>query len=233
MDTKELMIKFSADMGDIKRKLGDLSKQTSKTADQAISSSNAIKNAFKTLGAAISVKAIADFGTACFESAANIRAVESQFTQTFGKIEKEAAKNLGEISKETGVMEGRIKGSYTKIAAFAKTTGMETDKANDVAKRSMIAVADSAAYYDRSIEDTTESLQSFLKGNFENDAALGLSCTETTRNAKANDLYGKSFKELSEEQKQLTLLAMVEEANELSGAMGQAARESIGYFRNE
>ena len=226
MDTKELMIKFSADMGDIKRKLGDLSKQTSKTADQAISSSNAIKNAFKTLGAAISVKAIADFGTACFESAANIRAVESQFTQTFGKIEKEAAKNLGEISKETGVMEGRIKGSYTKIAAFAKTTGMETDKANDVAKRSMIAVADSAAYYDRSIEDTTESLQSFLKGNFENDAALGLSCTETTRNAKANDLYGKSFKELSEEQKQLTLLAMVEEANELSGAMGQAARES-------
>ena len=226
MDTKELMIKFSADMGDIKRKLGDLSKQTSKTADQAISSSNTIKNAFKTLGAAISVKAIADFGTACFESAANIRAVESQFTQTFGKVEKEAAKNLGEISKETGVMEGRIKGSYTKIAAFAKTTGMETDKANDVAKRSMIAVADSAAYYDRSIEETTESLQSFLKGNFENDAALGLSCTETTRNAKANDLYGKSFKDLSEEQKQLTLLAMVEEANKLSGAMGQAARES-------
>ena len=62
--------------------------------------------------------------------------------------------------------------------------------------------------------------------NFENDAALGLSCTEVTRNAAANKLYGKSFKDLSEEQKQLTLLQMVEDANKLSGALGQAARES-------
>ena len=62
--------------------------------------------------------------------------------------------------------------------------------------------------------------------NYENDAALGLSCTETTRNAAANKLYGKSFKDLSEEQKQLALLQMVEDANKASGAIGQAARES-------
>lgn len=62
--------------------------------------------------------------------------------------------------------------------------------------------------------------------NYENDAALGLSCTEITRNEAANKLYGKSFKDLSEAQKQLTLLQMVEDANALSGALGQAARES-------
>lgn len=89
--------------------------------------------------------------------------------------------------------------------------------------------ADSAAYYDRSLEDTAESLKSFLKGNFENDAALGLSCTETTRNAAANKLYGKSYIELSEAQKQLTLLQMVKDANALSGAEGQAAREADGW----
>ena len=61
--------------------------------------------------------------------------------------------------------------------------------------------------------------------NYENDAALGISATETTRNAKANELYGKSFIELSEQQKQLTLLKMVEDGNKLAGAMGQAARE--------
>lgn len=69
-------------------------------------------------------------------------------------------------------------------------------------------------------------MKSFLKGNYENDSALGLSCTETTRNAAANALYGKSFNELSESQKQLTLLQMVEDANKASGALGQAARES-------
>ena len=71
-------------------------------------------------------------------------------------------------------------------------------------------------------------MQSYLKGNYENDAALGISSTETTRNAAANKLYGKSFNDLSEAQKQLTLLQMVEDGNKLSGALGQAAREGGG-----
>ena len=93
---------------------------------------------------------------------------------------------------------------------------MEASDALELSDRAMQAVADSAAFYDRSLEDVTDSLQSFLKGNFENDAALGLSCTETTRNTAANALYGKSFKDLAEEQKQLTLLQMVEDANKAS-----------------
>ena len=119
-----------------------------------------------------------------------------------------------------------MKGSFVQISAFAKTTGMETSDALALADRSMVAVADSAAFYDRSLEDVTNSLQSFLKGNFEQDASLGLSCTEVTRNTAANELYGKSFKDLAEDQKQLTLLKMVEDANKASGALGQAARES-------
>ena len=42
-------------------------------------------------------------------------------------------------------------------------------------------------------------------------------------------LYGKSFQNLSEAQKQLTLLQMVKDANDLSGATGQAAREADGW----
>lgn len=56
-----------------------------------------------------------------------------------------------------------MKGSFTQIAAFAKTTGMEQADALDIADRSMKAVADSAAFYDRSIEDVTNSLQFFLE----------------------------------------------------------------------
>ena len=116
----------------------------------------------------------------------------------FGDLEQDASDKLDKIADDTGVTVNRMKGSFTQIAAFAKTTGMEQADALDIADRSMKAVADSAAFYDRSIEDVTNSLQSFLKGNFENDAALGLSCTETTRNTAANALYGKSFKDLSE-----------------------------------
>ena len=165
-------------------------------------------------------------GVKMAESAAEMNAMSSQFSQVFGNLEGNAAASLGKIADDTGIIEERLKGTYTSIAAFAKTTGLETSDALELSNRAMIAVADSAAFYDRSLEDTAESLRSFLKGNYENDAALGLSATEFTRNAAAMELYGVSFNELSEAQKQLTLLKMVEDANALSGALGQAARES-------
>lgn len=192
--------------------------------------STGMVSALKKIGAAVvaflAVDKIISFGQACLQAAADIQAMESQFSQVFGDLEGKASKSLSSVADNAGISENRLKGSFTKIAAFAKTTGMETDAAMSLSERAMIAVADSAAFYDRSIEETTESLQSFLKGNYENDAALGLSATETTRNAAANKLYGKSFNELSESQKQLTLLQMVEDANKASGALGQAARES-------
>ena len=201
-----------------------------RTAGRAKNAEGIMTKAFKAVGSAVatylSVSAIKNFGQACIDAAANAQAMEAQFTQVFSGVEETASASLTSIANNAGISENRLKGSYTKIAAFAKTTGMETADAMSLADRAMIAVADSAAFYDRSLESVTESLQSFLKGNYENDAALGLSCTEITRNAAATELWGKKFQQLSEEQKQLTLLKMVEDANELSGAMGQAARES-------
>ena len=200
------------------------------TTDKASQSENKISSAFKKIGTvvagAFAVDKIKDFGLSCIDAASDANAASSQFSQVFGDMESQASKSLQTIADNTGIAENRMKGSYTQIAAFAKTTGLDTSDALGLADRAMVAVADSAAFYDRSLEETTESLQSFLKGNYENDAALGLSCTEITRNEAANRLYGKSFNDLSEAQKQLTLLQMVEDANKLSGAMGQAARES-------
>lgn len=200
------------------------------TTDKASQSENKISSAFKKIGTAVAtyfaVDKIKDFGLSCIDAASDANAASSQFSQVFGDMESQASKSLQTIADNTGIAENRMKGSYTQIAAFAKTTGLDTADALSLADRAMVAVADSAAFYDRSLEKTTESLQSFLKGNYENDAALGLSCTEITRNEAANRLYGKSFQDLSEAQKQLTLLQMVEDANKLSGAMGQASRES-------
>lgn len=200
------------------------------TTDRAEKSEGKISSALKKIGTAVgtyfAVDKIKDFGLNCINAASDAQAASSQFSQVFGDMEKDASKSLKGIADDTGISVNRMKGSYTQIAAFAKTTGMDTESSLGLANRAMIAVADSAAFYDRSLEETTESLQSFLKGNYENDAALGLSCTETTRNTAANKLYGKSFNDLSESQKQLTLLQMVEDANALSGALGQAARES-------
>lgn len=211
----------------------DFSKSLNAVQEQANSVSNKMKSSLKKLGSAIvaafSVAAVKNFGQQCIESAAEVNAANSQFEQTFGSMESQAKSAIQSVAKESGILETRLQGVGTSIYAFAKITGMDSANALNMMQEALQVTADSAAYYDRSLEDTAESLKSFLKGNFENDAALGLSCTETTRNAAANKLYGKSFVELSESQKQLTLLEMVKDANKLSGALGQASRESDGW----
>ena len=172
---------------------------------------------------------IVEVGAQSIEAAAEVKAANAQFSQTFGDLEGTATSALRSISAETGIAVTRLQGGYTALYAFTKSVGGDQNTALNIAKRAMKAAADSAAYYDRTMEDATETLQSFLKGNYENDAALGIAATETTRNAKANELYAKSFKELSEAQKVDVLLSMVEAGNKASGALGQAAREADSW----
>lgn len=172
---------------------------------------------------------VKEFATGSIEAAAEVQAATAQFEQTFSGLESTAQSALDEIADDTGIASTRIQDSFTTIYAFAKNAGFGYAEALNIASRATSAAADNAAYYDKTVEEATEQLQAFIKGNYANDAALGLSCTETTRNAKANQLYAKSFSELAESQKVDVLLAMVEASNEASGALGQAARESDSW----
>lgn len=186
--------------------------------------SGAILNGLERTG-----EVIVEVGRASIEAAAEVKAANAQFSQTFGDLEGTATRALRSVSEETGIAVTRLQGGYTALYAFTKSVGGDQTTALNISQRALKAAADSAAYYDLTMEDATETLQSFLKGNYENDAALGIAATETTRNAKANELYAKSFKELTEAQKVDTLLAMVEAGNAASGALGQAAREADSW----
>lgn len=228
---------LSSNAGSLSQHLGNAAGQVEELGEEAHNTAKSIgstlSSAVKKLGAiiisAFAVKQVVSFSKACVEAAAEVKALNAQLEQTFGTLEKDARNAIQKVAVESGILETRLQSTGTQIYAFAKASGMDSVTALNMMQEALQVTADSAAYYDRSIEDTAESLRSFLKGNYANDAALGISCTETTRNAAANKLYGKSFKDLSESQKQLTLLQMVKDANKLSGAMGQAAREADGW----
>lgn len=173
--------------------------------------------------------AIGGLGVVAVKSAAEVKAMNSQFEQTFGSLQDEASSAMNRVATESGILQTRLQGVGTSIYAFAKASGADSAEAMSLMETALQATADASAYYDRSLEDTSESLMSFLKGNYANDAQLGVSCTETTRNAKAMELFGQKFNDLTEIQKQQTLLKMVTDAQALSGAMGQASRESDGF----
>ena len=170
-----------------------------------------------------------DMAASFVQSAADVRAETAQYAQTFGELAGEADAAIQQVADSANTLPSLLKPAATSIYAFARSSGADTAQAMDLMAQSMQVAVDAAAYYDRSLSDVTETLQSFLKGNYENDAALGVSATEATRNAQAMEMFGQAYNDLTEIQKQQALLQMVVDAQELSGAMGQAAREADGW----
>lgn len=239
-DTQATLSGLEKELADTESKLNGAAAGMDEYADQTGAASDATLSFGNVLKANLLSDAIMagirklgdaakDFASGMVESAAEVQAENAQFTQAFGEMETQARSSLQAVASEAGITATRMQGSYTQVYAFAKTLGADSAQSLDIASRAMAAAADSAAYYDKSIEEVTESLQSFLKGNYENDAALGIAATETTRNTAANEKYAKSFQDLSEAQKVDVLLSMVEAGNKASGALGQAARESDSW----
>lgn len=240
LDVKNTTAQLEREIADTDRQLENLANGIEDVGDSADSAEPKVLSFGDMLKAGIASGAIlntieregefvVEIGSKAIEAAADVKAANAQFQQTFGELEGRASSALDSISEKTGIAVTRLQGGYTALHAFTKSVGGDQESALNIAQRALTAAADSAAYYDRSMEDATETLQSFLKGNYENDAALGIAATETTRNAKANELYAKSFKDLTEAQKVDTLLAMVEAGNAASGALGQAAREADSW----
>ena len=237
---KEAVNSATSELNKMERELEESSKSTDNLGDAfgdaekgAFSFGDALKANVLAQAIVDGVKrlasAIKDMAGDFIDTAAAVKAEASQFSQTFGDFSDDATAAIDRVANESGILDTRLNNLGTQIYAFARASGGSAEESMVLMEKALQATADSAAYYDRSLEDTAESLQSFLKGNYENDAALGLSATETTRNAAAMELFGQKFNNLTEIQKQQTLLQMVLDAQKLSGAMGQAAREADGW----
>lgn len=237
---KEAVNSATSELNKMERELEESSKSTDNLGDAfgdaekgAFSFGDALKANVLAQAIVDGVKrlasAVKDMAGDFIDTAAAVKAEASQFSQTFGDLSDDATAAIGRVANASGIFDTRLNNLGTQIYAFARASGGSTEESMVLMEKALQATADAAAYYDRSLEDTAESLQSFLKGNYANDAALGLSATETTRNAAAMELFGQKFNDLTEIQKQQTLLQMVLDAQKLSGAMGQAAREADGW----
>lgn len=225
--------KMTGQLSDLENSVDDVTEAVDDAGDSSIGFAEVFKANFLSQVIIEGVKQLAstikDMAGDFIESAASIKAETSQFEQTFGDFADQATAAIGRVADSSNILDTRFNSVGAQIYAFAKASGGDATESMGLMATALQVVADGAAYYDKSLKDTADSLQSFLKGNYENDSALGVSCTETTRNAEAMELFGKKFNDLSEIQKQQTLLQMVVDAQELSGAMGQAAREADGW----
>mgnify|MGYP004593158159 CR=1 FL=1 len=179
-----------------------------------------VKRAFST---------IADFAKDAVIAAADVAAEKAQFSATFEGIEEAANGVLASVSNDTGILATRLQQVGTKAFSQFKGAGIDAAGALSMMDEYTRIAADAAAYYDISLEDADVRLRSFLRGNTEAGDAIGLFTSESQRNSKAVELYGKKWTNLTEAQKQNLMLNVAQEIYDQSGATGQAAREMDGW----
>lgn len=208
-------------------------KDIDKATDHAKQSESKFERSFQTIKnlaiTYLSGTAIWNFGKSMVEAAANVQAETAQFDAAFKDLSGSATEAFARIEESTGTLGTRLQVVGTKAFSQFKGSGMEATEALSTMEEYLNLAADGAAYYDMSLEETDELLRSFIRGNTEAGDRLGLFTSETQRNEKAMEMYGKKFLELTEDQKQFLMLDIAKGIYDQSGATGQAAREADGY----
>lgn len=182
------------------------------------------------IATAFAVDKVIDFGKSVVEETARLNAMDAQFEQIFKGVEGDIAlKRITTAEKDLGIHTDRLTESFNKFGAQVKGAGMDAKKAMSATDKATRLAADSAAFYDVSLETSSASLASFMKGNFEAGDAIGVFTNATQMNNKSLDMYNKKWQDLNESERQWLLLDTVEKTYKLNGAMGQAAREADQY----
>lgn len=181
------------------------------------------------IAGAFALDKIKDFGISMIENAASAQAVNAQFSQVFGKTQKDAQNTVNQLGKDFGMIPNRIKPAMAQMTSMFKGLGINTKKSMGMAKSAVTLTADAAAFYDKSFEDANASLNSFIKGNYEGGESIGLFANETQLASWAAKNLGVDWKKLDEAGKQTARLKFAEAMQKAAGATGQASRESSSY----
>lgn len=136
---------------------------------------------------------------------------------------------LQDIQAETGITWTRLQDSATKFGAKFNAAGLSFAESGELMQRTLTAAADQAAFYDKSVEDVTAALYSFMKGNTNALDSINVAATAAGVAQYAMETYGKSMSDLSDAEKEIMRLEYATSLIEHSDAAGQAARESEAY----
>lgn len=176
-------------------------------------------------GAEKAFDTVASLGRRAIQAAADQEALDSLASATFGELESAANGVFDSIGKDTNMLSQQLKSVGTSAFMQFKGAGVDAADAMSMMDKYIRLAADGAAAYNMSVDEADTRLRSFLRGNTEAGDAIGLQVSESTRASKAMEVYGKKWQALTEAQKQMLMLNIVDEIYDQTNVIGQAARE--------
>lgn len=170
-------------------------------------------------------QSLINFGKNAVQASADVEAEIALYQQVFGELESAATGALESISQDTNILSTRLRGIGTSAFMQFKGAGVDAGNALSMMDKYTRLAADAAAAYNISIEDADQRLRSFIRGNTEAGDSIGLFTSESQRNERAIATYGQKWQELTEAQKQMLMLNVVDEIYQQQEIIGQASRE--------
>ena len=224
----ELMGKFMLDTKDAEKGMNEVTGKAEKTGSKI---GGIFKKLAVVIGGAFAIKKMVDFGVKAIKVTANLKAMESQFEQVFGPDKSAMMETINGLSDTMNIHVDRLTGTASKFGAQFKGAGMDAVTSMEATEKALMLSADASAFFDRSLDDISGAMASFMKGNFEAGDSLGVFTNAKQMDVRANEKYGKSWQDLAENERQWLLLDTVEKTYQMNGAIGQAVRES-GAWEN-
>lgn len=224
MDLFTLVARLSLDASDYEKGVQS-SKQSFMGLANTVSAKAVAVGTMVAHGVERAAGALIDFGKNAIQASADIEAEISLYQQVFGELESAATGALESISQDTNILATRLRGIGTGAFMQFKGAGVDAGNALSMMDKYTRLAADAAAAYNISVEDADVKLRSFIRGNTEAGDSIGLFTSESQRNERAVANYGKKWTELTEAQKQMLMLGVVEEIYNQTEVVGQAARE--------
>lgn len=163
------------------------------------------------------------------EVSGNIAAMNESMTSTFANLRPIAESFFKQISDLNNIETGRLQQSGLGFFRQFAGAGLPDSIAITETARALGLAADAAAAADISLEEASEMMRSFIRGNVEAGEAIGVFTSATARDNEAMEKYGKTWKELNEAQQQFLMLDKVEATYRRSGVYGQGAREKDNW----
>lgn len=176
-------------------------------------------------GAEKAFDTVASLSRRAIQTAADQEALDSLASATFGELESAANGVFDSIGKDTNMLSQQLKSVGTSAFMQFKGAGVDAAEAMTMMDKYIRLAADGAAAYNMGVDEADTRLRSFLRGNTEAGDAIGLQVSESTRASKAMEVYGKKWQALTEAQKQMLMLNIVDAIYDQTNVIGQAARE--------
>ena len=213
-----------------KREINDVTNTAEQSEPKMVT---AFKNIGLAVAGAFAIDKIKDFGVAIVEASATVSAEMSAFEQIMGGYSDTAQTKLNEVADSTGMVSTRLTPHMTSLTAKFKGLGNDIETSTDLATRGLTLAADASAFWDKSLDDSMSALNSFINGSYEGGEAIGLFANDTQLASYAVSKgiveQAKDWANLDEKTKQATRLEYAENMMALSGATGQASKESGAY----